>query len=292
VFDNVVIGVDGRSGGRAGVALAGQLAAPGARITFADVYVSGGIVRGAGGLGVVLERQATERAIAEELAACSLDATLSVVVASTVSRGLHELAESQNADLLVVGSCHRGPIGRVLAGNDTVATMNGSPCSVAIAPAAYEDHLSTLTRLGVGEHPSPEGALALEAALALAEQLGAVIRVRSIVSLQDLPPGEIDPPDWPKTTERLIQEAKDRLERVPGIDGDVIYGDPSDELLRLSEDVDLMVVGSRGQGPLGRLMNGSTSNYLAQRVHCPLLVVPRPKATEAKQAQATLNASE
>jgi nucleotide-binding universal stress UspA family protein len=292
VFDNVVIGVDGRSGGRASVALAGQLAAPGARVTFAHVYVIGGIVGRGGGLGVVLERQAAERMIAEERAAFSLDAELSTVMASTVSKGLHELAESQNADLLVVGSCHRGPIGRVLAGNDAVATLNGSPCAVVIAPAGYEDHLSKLTTLGVGEHASPEGALALEAALALGEQLGAVIHVWSVVPLQDLPPGEIDPPDWPTTTERLIQKEKDRLERIPGIDSDVIYGEPSDELLRLSEDVDLMVVGSRGQGPLGRLMNGSTSNYLAQRVHCPLLVVPRPKATDAAQAQTTLNVSE
>jgi nucleotide-binding universal stress UspA family protein len=248
VFDKVVIGVDGRSGGRAAVALAGQLAAPGARITFGHVYVSGGIVGRGGGLGVVMERPAAERAIAEERAACSLDAELSVVMASTVSRGLHELAESQNADLLVVGSCHRGPIGRVLAGNDAAGTLNRSPCAVAIAPPGYEDHLSKLTTLGVDENASPEGALALEVAMALGKGLDAAVRVCSI------------------------------------------YGEPSDELLRLSEDVDLMVVGSRGHGPLGRLMNGSTSSYLAQRVHCPLLVVPRPKVIEAETRQPTLTA--
>jgi nucleotide-binding universal stress UspA family protein len=248
VFDNVVIGVDGRSGGRAAVALAGQLAAPGARVTFAHVYVSGGIADRGGGLVVLLERQAAERVIAEQRAASSLDSELSLVVASTVSRGLHELAESHNADLLVVGSCHRGPIGRVLAGNDAVATLHGAPCPVAIAPAGYEDHLSKLTTLGVGENASPEGALALKAALALGKGLGAAVRVCSI------------------------------------------NGEPSDELLRLSEDVDLMVVGSRGRGPLGRLVNGSTSNYLAQRVHCPLLVVPRPNASEAEQQHTTLNA--
>jgi nucleotide-binding universal stress UspA family protein len=209
-------------------------------------------------------------------------------VASSVSRGLHELAESQNADLLVVGSCHRGPIGRVLAGNDAVGALNRSPCAVAIAPAGYEDHLSELTKIGVGENASPEGALALEAALALGKRLSASVRAWSIVSLQDLPRGETDPPDWLTTTERLVHEEKDRLERTPGIDGEVTYGEPSEELLRLSEDVDLMVVGSRGHGPLGRLMNGSTSNYLAQRVHCPLIVVPRPRVIEAEKPQPTL----
>jgi nucleotide-binding universal stress UspA family protein len=290
VFDNVVIGVDGRSGGRAAVALAGQLAAPGARITFAHVYAGEGMVGRGARLGVVLERQAAEREIAGERAASSLDAGLSLITASTVSRGLHELAESRNADLLVVGSCHRGPIGRVLAGNDAVATLNGSPCAVAIAPAGYEDRSSKLSTLGVGENASPEGALGLEVAIALGHGLAAAVRVWSIVSLQDLPPGEIDPSDWQKTTERLVQEEKHRLERIPGIESEVTYGEPGDELLRLSEDVDLMVVGSRGHGPFGRLMNGSTSNYLAQRVHCPLLVVPRPKVVEAGKSQPTLTA--
>jgi nucleotide-binding universal stress UspA family protein len=253
VFDNVVIGVDGRSGGRAAVALAGQLAAPGARITFGHVYAGGGMVGRGARLGVVLERQAAEREIADERAVSSLEADLSLITASTVSRGLHELAKSRNADLLVVGSCHRGPIGRVLTGNDAVATLNGSPCAVAIAPSGYEDHLSKLKTLGVGENASPEDALAVEAAMALGNGLGAAVRVWSI-------------------------------------DSDVIHGEPSDELLRLSEDVDLMVVGSRGYGPLGRLMNGSTSNYLAQRVHCPLLVVPPPKVIEVEKPQPTLTA--
>jgi hypothetical protein len=49
----------------------------------------------------------------------------------------------------------------------------------------------------------------------------------------------------------------------------------------LSENVDLLVVGSRGYGSLGRLMNGSTSNYLAGHVHCPLLVLP-PKSASSE----------
>jgi hypothetical protein len=51
VFDNVVIGVDGRSGGRDAIALAKRLAAPDARVTLAHVYGSEGMLgRGAGSL--------------------------------------------------------------------------------------------------------------------------------------------------------------------------------------------------------------------------------------------------
>jgi hypothetical protein len=42
-----------------------------------------------------------------------------------------------------------------------------------------------------------------------------------------------------------------------------------------SASVDLLVVGSRGYGPLGRLVHGSTSNELARVSCCPLLVLPR-----------------
>jgi hypothetical protein len=39
--------------------------------------------------------------------------------------------------------------------------------------------------------------------------------------------------------------------------------------------VDLLVVGSRGYGPLGRLIHGSTSLQLARSARCPLLVLPK-----------------
>jgi len=42
-----------------------------------------------------------------------------------------------------------------------------------------------------------------------------------------------------------------------------------------SASVDLLVVGSRGYGPLGRLVHGSTSHRLARLARCPLLVLPR-----------------
>ena len=55
----------------------------------------------------------------------------------------------------------------------------------------------------------------------------------------------------------------------------VSYGEPSGELWRFGQELDLLIVGSRGYGPIARLVNGSTSNYLARRAPCPLLVLPR-----------------
>jgi hypothetical protein len=56
VFDNVVIGVDGRSGGRDAIALAKRLAAPDARVTLAHVYGSEGMLGRGGGIVVAAGR--------------------------------------------------------------------------------------------------------------------------------------------------------------------------------------------------------------------------------------------
>ena len=46
-----------------------------------------------------------------------------------------------------------------------------------------------------------------------------------------------------------------------------------------SASLDLLIVGSRGYGPIGRLIHGSTLRELARRARCPLLVLPRSAPT-------------
>jgi nucleotide-binding universal stress UspA family protein len=50
----------------------------------------------------------------------------------------------------------------------------------------------------------------------------------------------------------------------------------ADAVLRLSEEVDLLVIGSRGSGPAGRVLPGSIAERLLHDAHCPLIVIPRP----------------
>jgi nucleotide-binding universal stress UspA family protein len=45
------------------------------------------------------------------------------------------------------------------------------------------------------------------------------------------------------------------------------------------EEVDLLIVGSRNSGPVGRLFTGQHSNYLARHARRPLLVFPRRAGT-------------
>ncbi|MGJ7441749.1 universal stress protein [Aquipuribacter sp. MA13-6] len=56
----------------------------------------------------------------------------------------------------------------------------------------------------------------------------------------------------------------------------VASGSAADVLLQVARPDDLLVVGSRGHGPGGRLLLGSTSTAVAAHAPCPVLVVPGP----------------
>ena len=55
-------------------------------------------------------------------------------------------------------------------------------------------------------------------------------------------------------------------------------GDPDDEILRFSEEqgeFGLLVMGSRGLGPVKRRLMGSVSESVVRHAHCPVLVARR-----------------
>ena len=52
-----------------------------------------------------------------------------------------------------------------------------------------------------------------------------------------------------------------------------VHGLPADELIKASQDADLLVLGSRGAGGFGRLMLGSVTSQVAHHAHCPVLIV-------------------
>lgn len=157
MFTNVIVGVDGEQGGRDAIALAKNLLSAGGELTVAHVHLGDpGFARDTRMALADAERErsfALLQAAANEL---GVEATRLSVVSSSIGRGLHELAERQNADLLVVGSCRRGLIGRVFVGDDTRAELNGAPCAVAIASAGQADQPTLHREIGVGYDGSPE----------------------------------------------------------------------------------------------------------------------------------------
>ena len=53
-----------------------------------------------------------------------------------------------------------------------------------------------------------------------------------------------------------------------------VHGLPVDELVKASQDADMIVVGRRGLGGFALLLMGSVSSQVAQHAACPVLIVP------------------
>ena len=130
MFGNVLVGVDGRQGGRDAIALARQIAAPGATFTLAHVCAP---FPGRGAVELLqIERAEAQQMLERERELAGIDAQLVVRGPRPVGHGLHELAEITEADLLVVGPTRHAMIGRVLMGDDCHAALDGSPCAIGI----------------------------------------------------------------------------------------------------------------------------------------------------------------
>ena len=137
MFNRVVVGVDGGDGGRDAIALAKNLLARGGELTLACIYAGDAhIYRGASAEYTAAERERARELLEKERSQAQVAARLRGRAASSPGRGLHELCELIDPDLLVVGSSRRGLVGRVLIGDDTRGALNGAPCAIAIAPRA------------------------------------------------------------------------------------------------------------------------------------------------------------
>ena len=205
-----------------------------------------------------------------------MEAELVVRGQHTVGHMLHELAEERGIDLIVVGSTRHALLGRVLLGDDTRAALDGAHCALAVASRGFAQRPHELRHLGVGYDGSPESERALAFARELAQASpGATINACSIVSLQNVRDEKPIPADWPREIDELIERRAQELAEIEGVRGVVAYGGPREELVRLSRDLDLLIVGSRNYGPLGRLIHGSVSRYVVGQASCPVLVLPR-----------------
>ena len=282
MFKNVLVGVDGRQGGHDAIAFAKQLAAPDAGLVFGHVCP---VLAGRGaGLALPLERQDAEEMLAREREATATEAELVTAIDSPAGRGLQWLAEQVGAELLVVGSSHRGLLGRVFVGDQTNHALNGAPCAVGVAPLGYASTAHPFAVIGVGYDGSAESELALDAARKLSTAHGAGVKALLAVSFETVPYDKPIPTHWPDIVVRLLDDGRERLDALADVEGEVAYGWAGEELARFGRDVDLLIVGSRSYGPLGRLLHGSTSSYLARHSRCPLLVLPRSAAGHSNRA--------
>ena len=271
MFEDVLVGVNGKPNARDAVALARRLADRDAQLTLGHVH------RG--------EMPPIEL-LEPVLAAAGVEVELKSIIARHPGAGLHQQAERQHADLLVVGSCSHGLFGRATLGDDTRDALNGAPCAVAIAARGYAEKPAPIETIGVAYNGSPESAAVLELARELAASSGASIKALEVVSIPSVAFTGIIPVTMGNSIDAMLSLAAARMSALTDVDGEAVYGVPGEELAAFSAQVDLLVVGSRGYGPIKRLVLGSTSNYLASHARSSLLVLARVAATQTNDAKA------
>lgn len=196
------------------------------------------------------------------------------------ARALLAAAAGAGAQLIVVGSSHAGFHGRLHPGSTATALLHGAPIAVALAPQGHRLRpLLHQERISAAFDGSPNAHAALRTAAQIADGLGIALRVtRGFQREWTAPPGLDVPPGFVRITGEAERAARAELqlavEALPGAEAAFLLGDPGRELANESEISHLMVVGSRGYGPVPAVLLGDVSGQLVHAAACPVIVVP------------------
>ena len=286
-MSEILVGIDGTDGAQDALAFAQRLAGPtGASLRLASAFAYNDVPSRVSNRAINEALRQEAHATLDRAAASTGGADVATVAIADASppHALHTLAERVGAALVVVGSTHRGPVGRVLPGSTAERLLHGSPCPVAIVPHGYATTAAEPVKtIGVAYNATDESNAALAAACTMARRLGADLRVIRVFDATHVgTPALMTGPSY--TPDFVDYKAKQRegLDRaVAALPDDVsakgvfAAGSPSTELAAQSESVDLMVVGSRGYGPLAAVLLGGVTHSLVSKAACPLIVLPR-----------------
>jgi nucleotide-binding universal stress UspA family protein len=185
--------------------------------------------------------------------------------------------------VIVIGSTRHGRHGRVQVGTLGGSLLSGVHCSVAVAPRGYAERKPDVRRIGVGVDGSSESWRAVAAAGNLAKRAGAELRILSVMGKPHYVLGGLLSPldheeyvkfkEW--EWERVCAEATQRVPDGVASDPLLLHGEPADALAEAAADLDLLVLGSRGYGPVKGTLLGSVSSRVMAAAASPVMVVPR-----------------
>jgi len=218
----------------------------------------------------------------QELVSHDHEAGVRVTHADSPAVGLQQIAEHENAQLVVVGPSHRSGLGQVLPGSVGERLLSRAPAPVAIAPRGYADAVPALGLVASAFDGSPESHRALEWAMRLARAGGSQLRVITVhtpLAFNGLgfASESVDP---------ILRHDLEREQSaaIAGYDGPVEAivpdGDPAGMLIKASLGADILVMGSRGYRPLQAALLSGVSHYVVRHAACPVVIMPRSAARD------------
>jgi nucleotide-binding universal stress UspA family protein len=298
MYTDVIIGYDGSASGRDALALGRRLArATAAETTVLCVHPYQALTSDVEvDAAFELSWRRHAEAILDEARVALDDApgvTFRAKPETSVARALHGLALETAAALIVVGSSDRTGIDRLLPGSTAAQVIHAAPCAVAIAPPGYADR----------EHPHRAGVIG--AAVDGGRETERVARIGARIArgahaklrlLTVVPPHErAGQPVAHRSSRSVRESAGNALERAIAAAGSeveveprLLEGTPADRLAAESHDLDLLILGSRGHGPLRRIVLGSVTGAVVRDAGCPVLALPRGTAEEIDASVAAI----
>jgi nucleotide-binding universal stress UspA family protein len=212
------------------------------------------------------------------------------VPGSSSADAFRAIADEQGADVIVLGSTHRGFVGRTLRGTTADHLDPGPGRAIAVAPTDFRQ-AAGLRRIGVAFDGSDGAGAALAWAVDLASQFSAGLRLIGVVEPPPPPvetwggsvPGEIWADGFAPTQEAAVVEAiRDRMRAEleaarasvgrSDVETATHVGDTVQELRRAAADLDMLVVGAHERAGLASSF-GSVSRGLSHSCPAPLTVV-------------------
>ena len=212
-------------------------------------------------------------------------AELRPVKARSVTQGLHEIAEHEGADLIVVGSPEHRPLHSLHSATSIAERLlHAAPCAVAVAPRDFAlDPDPALRVLGVAYDGGAESLAAAHVACELALASQGTLRLLGVAEPVPAPTtgvaalsGWTSPEGFGR--DAVMRDLETLAEELPSsLRPQVVVADghAADEIVKRAGTLSLLVMGSRGYGPLLRTLVGSVSGPVVRAAPCPVLVLPR-----------------
>ena len=222
--------------------------------------------------------------------------------ARSVPAGLLEVAEQEDAALILTGSSSSGGAGHVTLGSTSSRLLYSSPIPVALAPRGFRTRPDARVRRVSAAFGGTESAENLViAAASVAARVGATLRLVSFAVRSRAPytvaigteADEAMVSEWSAEMARAARAALAKVQDLPAAprECDIAIGRGEDWEEALEDiawdDGDVLVVGSSTIGPVARVFLGSRGAKIARHSPVPVVVVPRGAAEElAEEAQA------
>lgn len=284
----VIVGLDGRAHDADALALAEWLQpALGGRLLLAHVCPPA-----PPGVGMV-QVEAHELAQGSHLLSRArrglrVSSEIALLKPTSASAGLANLARERGARLLILGSSHRGAVGRIVPGGVASQLLAHAPCAIAVAPVGFAtQELGELSRIGVAYDTTRASDVALHAAAQAAKRVGASLHLYH--AFYPVPGGDA----WDEFRANMEEFARSILDcGLTQVDSETtasaraIEGHAAEAVAEATraDRVDLLYVGSRGYGPLREAVVGGVSGGLLQTSVVPLVIVPLAGASAQRES--------